>query len=183
VSWVSPRSNDEWAEYRDGDFLSQLKLGALRPQLAKFWPARGPQWDALGLGPDGRVFLVEGRTHVGELASSCQVGEKLVPQISAALDAAKAGFGVSPSADWVNGYYQHASRLAHLLFLERQAIPTTLIFLYFIGDTEMKGPHSAEAWREALVPVYRHLGFTAPLPESRVCEVFMETRLLAGPKP
>jgi hypothetical protein len=180
VTWVSPRSDDEWAEYRDGDFLSQLNLGRLRPALAKYWPARGPQWDALGLGPDRRVFLVEAKTSVAELASSLPASDRSLPQITAALEAAKAAFGVDPSADWLNGYYQYAIRLAHLYFLEQHSVPATLVFLYFLGDTELKGPATADAWRDAVAPVYRHLGLSAAFSEARVCNVFMETRLLAG---
>lgn len=180
VTWVSPRSDDEWAEYRDGDFLSQLQLGALRPELAKFWPARGPQWDALGLGPDRRVFLVEAKSNTSELASSLSPNDRSLPQVSAALESAKAAFGVSANADWLNGYYQYANRLAHLYFLEQHSIRATLVFLYFLGDNEMKGPTTADAWRDALAPVYRHLGLSTAFSEARVCNVFMETRLLMG---
>src|SRR5205823_14951129 len=45
----SPRAND-FREYRDGKALDALGLGRLRGELARFWPARGPVWDALGVG-------------------------------------------------------------------------------------------------------------------------------------
>ena len=49
IAWRSPLVGDDFAEYRDSDFLELLGLGRLQATLAAFWPARGPQWDALGL--------------------------------------------------------------------------------------------------------------------------------------
>jgi hypothetical protein len=75
IDWRSPRSDDEHAEYRDARFLETLGLGGLKDDLAAFWPARGPQWDALGVAPGGKVILVEAKAHAGEMASDCAAGE------------------------------------------------------------------------------------------------------------
>lgn len=42
IAWRSPLASDEFAEYRDGAFLSALRLDRLTDDLAQFWPARGP---------------------------------------------------------------------------------------------------------------------------------------------
>lgn len=70
IDWRSPRAADEWAEYRDGDFLDLLDHSSLCPALQEFWPRGGPQWDALGRASDGTLVLVEAKTHLGELKSS-----------------------------------------------------------------------------------------------------------------
>src|SRR5690349_25003511 len=64
LTWVSPCAADDWAEYRDGEFLEQIGHPELRPALAKFWPHGGPQWDALGRGDAGTVLLVEAKAHL-----------------------------------------------------------------------------------------------------------------------
>src|SRR5205807_2081864 len=48
IDWVSPLAVDDYAEYRDQDFLDRLDLHLEHFPLHNFWPARGPQWDALG---------------------------------------------------------------------------------------------------------------------------------------
>jgi hypothetical protein len=48
TTWLSPLKSDQYAEYRDGDFLKVIGLGRFKSRLREFWPNRGPQWDALG---------------------------------------------------------------------------------------------------------------------------------------
>jgi hypothetical protein len=59
ITWLSPLASDEFAEYRDGSFLKLIGHPGLEPDLREFWPARGPQWDALGKASQGDVLLVE----------------------------------------------------------------------------------------------------------------------------
>jgi len=47
VEWLSPLRKDQFAEYRDGSALKLLGVSDLRRPLRDFWPALGPQWDAL----------------------------------------------------------------------------------------------------------------------------------------
>jgi hypothetical protein len=46
IEWRSPRKEDGYREYRDGKALRELELEHLCGELTKFWPARGPVWDA-----------------------------------------------------------------------------------------------------------------------------------------
>jgi hypothetical protein len=50
IDWKSPLQLDNYAEYRDGDFLKKLGiLNKVTYNLSNFWPNNGPQWDALGV--------------------------------------------------------------------------------------------------------------------------------------
>jgi hypothetical protein len=57
ICWVSPLKQDDFAEYRDADFLRQIGLSELTEKLIQFWPQNGPQWDALGRTSDGKAFF------------------------------------------------------------------------------------------------------------------------------
>ena len=48
IEWLSPKADDDYAEYRDQAFLDLLNIKLSKTKLKDFWPARGPQWDALG---------------------------------------------------------------------------------------------------------------------------------------
>ena len=180
VTWVSPRADDGWAEYRDADFLDRIGHPGLREPLAAFWPERGPQWDALGRADGGAVLLVEATAHVRELAATCQAGPESHARTERALARAKAELGADPSADWLRGYYQYANRLAHLQFLRAHNVPAALLFVYFTGDANMDGPASREAWAPVLADVYRHLGFPGDaLPMPGVVNVYVDVGVLA----
>jgi hypothetical protein len=61
IDWRSPLLSDDFAEYRDGDFLKRLGFEPLTNERERFWPARGPQWDAparhvIHLYPDVRTL-------------------------------------------------------------------------------------------------------------------------------
>jgi hypothetical protein len=60
INWLSPQKDDNYAEYRDEDFLEILGLKQFKKKLHGFWPKRGPQWDALGRAKkSGPYFLVD----------------------------------------------------------------------------------------------------------------------------
>ena len=48
TAWLSPRADDDYAEYYDQDFLDLLSVELDRRPLRDFWPRRGPHWDAWG---------------------------------------------------------------------------------------------------------------------------------------
>lgn len=178
VRWVSPLMSDDWAEYRDMDFLAAMGLGRLADDLEKFWPEGGPQWDALGRSNDGGAVLVEAKSHTGELASSCGATEDSLRMIERSLDATRVALGAEPTADWLNGFYQYANRLAHLYFFQHSRVPARLVFLYFVNDAEMGGPTSAGQWKTFLESAYRHLGLRAALLPHGVVDVFIDVSTL-----
>lgn len=158
IDWRSPRADDDQAEYRDADFLEKLGLERFSVDLKTFWPARGPQWDALGVASDGKVILVEAKAHVGELASNCDAGERSRNTIDGSLKAAKDFYGAAKSADWASGYYQYANRLAHLMFLRQRGVDAHLVFIYFLNDRDVRGPTSAIGWADVIDDCHVRLG-------------------------
>lgn len=159
VTWLSPLPTDHWAEYRDAAFLERIGHPELAAALKRFWPARGPQWD--GLARAGNVvFVVEAKAHVGELASSCAAESPASRDlITKSLDATKRALGAKEDADWMNGYYQLANRLAHLSFLREHRVDARLVLLQFTGETGMPTASSPAAYREAFDTAMKHLGF------------------------
>jgi hypothetical protein len=159
VRWVSPRPDDAWAEYRDAAFLERIGHTKLAPALKAFWPARGPQWDGLCIAGD-TILLVEAKAHVGEMVSSCTAeAPSSVALIEQSLSAAKQALGVDAAADWMNGYYQLANRLAHLWFLRGRGVDARLVLLQFTGETGMPTASSLAAYHDAFDTAMKHLGF------------------------
>jgi len=76
ILWTSPLENDEYAEYRDNDFLVKVGLDPNNIPLDKFWPTHGPQWDALAHSTGGKIILVEAKANIPEIVSQATgVGE------------------------------------------------------------------------------------------------------------
>lgn len=162
VEWRSPVRADAFAEYRDSDFLSLIGAGDLAPVLRDFWPTRGPQWDALGVTNRGDILLVEAKAHVGEMLSppTGATGEAL-QLIERALASCAAELSATPKASWSQCFYQYANRLAHLAFLRQQGRPAWLVLVSFVGDDEMGGPRTPEAWAAAYSVMDHVMGLRA----------------------
>lgn len=157
IEWLSPLANDDYAEYRDGDFLERIGAGDLAPELAKFWPQRGPQWDALARADRGDLLLVEAKAHIAEMLSpATQAGETSRSLIEASLAEAAYAMGAKPRAAWSDTLFQLANRFAHLHFLRSRGRPAWLVLVGFLGDNEMNGPESAREW-EAAYEVAMHV--------------------------
>lgn len=178
--WVSPRATDEYREYQDSEFLDRLGLSHLQDRLAEFWPRGGPVWDALarvtGRNGSNGVILVEAKSHSSELKGpGCRAEEPSRVRIEETLQRVQRAMGVSPTADWMGTYYQYTNRLAHLYFLNVVAeVPAWLVFLYFVGDTEQKGPDAVGEWEADLELLRVTVGMPAThLLSERVIHVFV----------
>ncbi|NPD20564.1 hypothetical protein [Alterinioella nitratireducens] len=146
IDWLSPRAEDEHAEYRDAAFLSLLGLDHLAEPLSRFWPKRGPQWDALGRAGDS-VVLVEAKAHIPEFFSSpTQSSGRSRTLIESSLNQCKQRLGVAEDRNWMLHFYQYANRLAHLIWLRDQGVDAHLMLVGFLGDVDCSGPTSPEAW-------------------------------------
>jgi hypothetical protein len=151
IKWVSPLESDDFAEYRDGAFLDRLGFGHLRDDLASFWPSRGPQWDALGLS-DGIPVLVEAKAHIREFMSPASHATAAASRdkITKAFNEVRRDLEVHTSVDWLETFYQFTNRLAHLWwFRKRHNVDAHLVFVSFLNDADMDGPHHEEAWEAA----------------------------------
>ncbi len=117
ICWKSPKEEDNFAEYRDSEFLRQIDLKELGGELEQFWPKLGPQWDAFGKTSDDKAFfLVEAKANIPEIVSSCGAKDKeSLKTISERLDETQRWLNCQkPLIDWNSAFYQYANRLAHL---------------------------------------------------------------------
>ena len=161
--WVSPLACQNYCEYRDGNFLRSVGLSHMKSSLSEFWPRLGPSWDALATvaGKKGGhgVILLEAKSHFKELgASACGAKGNSLEKIKASLANVKHVLSVSEDSDWLGKYYQYANRLAHLLWLNEEGIPTWMVFLYFTGDLEQRGPNTDVEWKHKLNEMRIELG-------------------------
>jgi hypothetical protein len=182
LRWVSPLDEERFSEYRDAEFLEKLDLGNASAELLKrFWPSRGPCWDALavveGMNPHG-VVLVEAKSHVSEMDSACKAGSDSRKTIEASLVETAHSLQVKVNPSWTEKYYQVANRYAHLYFLRQRArVPAWLVNVYFINDQSMDGRGvrrsvSGGDWREAVKRVKEQMGVGTVAPY--VADLFVE---------
>ncbi|KSV17093.1 hypothetical protein CY91_04700 [Dehalococcoides mccartyi] len=183
--WVSPLAHQNYCEYRDSAFLEILRLSSLKQELSEFWPRLGPSWDALAIvaaNNEGHgVLLLEAKSHFRELGNSacaCGAKDKSLEKIELRLSTVKSALGVKKDFNWLGDYYQFANRIAHLYWLNTiEQVPTWMVLLYFIGDSEQRGPNTVVEWRTKLNEMKTELG----LPEhhslsNRIIEIFSAVR-------
>ena len=176
ISWLSPKVEDDYAEYRDQAFIDLLDIDLVNVPLNKFWPSRGPQWDALAKSNKERVFLVEAKAHIPEINSpETKAKGKSRHQIQTSLAETKQYLNANSTVDWMNSFYQYTNRLAHLYLLrELNNLPAYLVFVYFVNDTEMDGPKSEDEWRGALKLLHTYLGVGRNKLSKYICECFID---------
>ena len=160
INWRSPLQTDNYAEYRDEDFLKRLGvLGKITYPLSDFWPDNGPQWDALGVSGD-EIILVEAKANIPEMVSpGTKAGTSSRRKIKNSLDEVKKYLSVSDSIDWTGTFYQYVNRIAHLYYLrEKNQIEARLLFIYFINDVTVRGPKTKDEWLGAIQTMECYLG-------------------------
>ncbi len=159
ITWLSPLEDDGYAEYRDKAFLERLSVHLDIRDLKSFWPRGGPVWDGLAQTSRGDIILVEAKSHIPELVSSCQAEGPALELIKNSLAETAAFYGADSAAGWLEGYYQYANRLAHLYLLRHvNKVPAWLVFVCFVNDFDMAGPTSADGWKSGIEDVHAHLG-------------------------
>ena len=161
IDWKSPLQSDNYAEYRDEDFLDKLGiLNKTKFHLKDFWPNNGPQWDALGM-CDNEVILVEAKANIPEMVSpgTAAKSAKSINKIKASLDDVKKYLNINNDIDWTGTFYQYVNRIAHLYYLrEKNDIKAHLLFIYFINDVTVNGPKSKDEWLGAIQTMECYLG-------------------------
>jgi len=174
IKWLSPLEKDEYAEYRDQDFIDLLCVKLEKLTLEDFWPMRGPQWDALEKSSRGKLFLVEAKSHISELISTLGAKDDSAEIIRKSLEKTKCFLNSKSKTDWSQGFYQYANRLAHLWLLRQNKLPAYLIFVYFLKDAEVKGPTTVHEWKGAIKLVHSYLGIGRHKLQRYVVEVFID---------
>ena len=177
IEWLSPKADDDYAEYRDRAFLDLLRIKLSKTKLKDFWPARGPQWDALGGIGNEIYLLVEAKAHVSEIISSSQAKSPISKTlIKKSLDKTRKYLGLKPQLDLTQGFYQYANRLAHLYLLRvLNDIPAYIIFVYFIND-HTHIPTSKAEWTGALQLMHSYLGNHNHKLSKYVIDVFIDLK-------
>lgn len=180
IQWVSPLRDDDFAEYRDGDFLRVLKIENIKEPLEEFWPKGGPQWDGLGRSDDGRVFLIEGKANLPEVISPGTHAKSplSIALIKKSLEKTKTFMGCGDGVDWSRKYYQYTNRLAHLYYLrELNDIDAYLVFIYFVDDKSVNGPAEEEGWHKGIESMEEHLGLRDGHPlKEYILDVFIDVK-------
>jgi len=177
IVWVSPLQNDDYAEYRDQDFLDRLGIDLPNKRLRDFWPNLGPQWDALAKTKSGRIILLEAKANVPEVVSPATGASPTSRElIEKSLSETKAFLGVDQDIPWAGRLYQFTNRLAHLYLLrELNGIDAYLVFTYFVGDDDVNGPKTVDEWKAALTVAKKVLGISERNPMSKfVSDVFVD---------
>ena len=152
INWKSPLKSDDYAEYRDEDFLEKLGiLNKMKYPLSNFWPNNGPQWDALGVSED-EIILVEAKANIPEMVSPGTKAETdSRRKIENSLNEVKKYMNVSDTIDWTGTFYQYVNRIAHLYYLrEKNKIKAHLLFIYVINDITVHGPKTKDEWLGAI---------------------------------
>ncbi len=184
IEWTSPLANDEYAEYRDDDFLTKLNVKHLQYPLSSFWPARGPQWDALAtIGRDG-LLIVEAKANIPEVVSPGTGAKgKRLKNIERGLTETKQFLGVPAEIPWSGKLYQYANRLAHLYFLRTlNKKRAYLAFVYFTGAEDVDGPRTIAEWEAAMTVAKGVLGLPKRHRLSRfVGDVYIDVPEMVNP--
>lgn len=109
IEWTSPLFSDDYAEYRDQAFLDRLGIVLPNRALETFWPAGGPQWDALGIAKSGEVILLEAKAHVAEMLSApcAATAPASIDRIRESLRETEAALQAIPGVDWSRRFYQY----------------------------------------------------------------------------
>lgn len=178
IDWVSPRRNDDFAEYRDKGFLDKFGITSLNTPLDKFWPRKGPQWDALGRGNKREFFLVEAKANVREIVSPpTGASGASLRLIRNSLDSCKDYLKIQNLTDWAGTFYQYTNRLAHLYFLRIiNKEPAYLVFIYFVGDKSVSGPQTIAEWKSALTVLESYFGLGSHKLKKYIANVFIDVK-------
>jgi hypothetical protein len=176
---LSPKADDDFAEYRDQAFLDLLGIKLPKKRLQDFWPSRGPQWDALGRIDDKVYFLVD-KAHVAEIVSLSQAKSPISQSlIKKSLGEIKTFLTLKSDVDLTKGFYQYANRLAHLYLLrELNDVSAYLVFVYFVNDyTHI--PTTRDEWNGALTLMHTILGTQRHRLSKYLISVFMDVEKLS----
>lgn len=178
IIWTSPIEQDDFAEYRDNEFLVKVGLDPTEIKLDDFWPAKGPQWDALAKTTGGHVILVEAKANIPEIVSpgtSASKNSRTI--IDKSLKETKTFLNLTNDIDWSGKYYQYTNRLAHLFFLRVKCNkPTFLVNVYFIGDDTVSGPKTKQEWEAALKVLHTYLGLTRHRLSEYMTDIFIDVK-------
>ena len=178
IEWLSPRVDDDYAEYRDEAFLDLLGIKLAKTELKEFWPNGGPQWDALGRdSATGPYFLVEAKANIPELLSECQAKDPAsLDLIKKSLFETQNHLKCKSHIDWTKGFYQYANRVAYLYYLHcLNDVDAYLVFVHFINDTAHI-PTSKSEWDGSIRLQKQLMGLSKHKLHKYTIDVFVDVK-------
>lgn len=160
IEWLSPLASDDYVEYRDQAFVRKLGLVLKDRPLFDFWPRRGPVWDGLARTSTGESLLIEAKAHIAEMISpASKASPSSLKLVEKGLAETRAALAHRTTVSWSSTFYQYTNRIAHLYFLRTlNRKKVRLIFLYFVGATDVSGPTSRAEWEGAIKVTEAYLG-------------------------
>jgi hypothetical protein len=185
IKWLSPLEKDDYAEYSDSTFITQLEVKLEHKDLADFWPNGGPVWDGLAKIDKKYILLIEAKSHIGELFSILKAkASNSRSTISQSLTKTQDFLVAKSHLDWTTPFYQYTNRLAHLYLLrELNKLPAYLVFVYFINDPDMNGPSTREEWQGAFKLMKTLLGLSRHKLSKYMADIFIDVNeMQPGPK-
>jgi len=182
LEWVAPLETPKvgekaFAEPRDGAMLTALGLEHLASALARFWPVRGPVWDALAIirfgdeasgallaeGKNYRRERYSGGTGAGKSGSPAAAASRRQIELAIAWTQGQLGVPLDVGR-WLDpldparpSLYQTANRLAHIAWLRSRGVDAWLCHLFFLDDP-LHQPTGRAAWEEGVGQAKRELG-------------------------
>lgn len=181
IRWLSPLEDDGYTEYRDMAAFTRLGADISKYPLRRFWPQRGPVWDALAKTDGGEMLLFEAKAHIGELVSGPSKASKgSRDRITKRLRQTRKYLGAKSIFKWNGPFYQYANRLAHLYWLRvLNDQKAWLVFVHFLNSEEMGGPETRVEWEAALQVLHAALGIRRDHRLAKwVIDVYVDTREL-----
>jgi len=181
IEWLSPVAAEDYVEYRDQAFVKKLGLSLKHRPLLEFWPRRGPVWDGLARTSTGEVLLIEAKAHIAEMISpASEASPPSLKLIEKGLAETRAALARRSTVSWSGTFYQYTNRLAHLYFLRTlNREKARLVFLYFVGATDVTGPTSRAEWEGAIKVTEAYLGLGRHKLSSYVHHAFVNVSALS----
>jgi hypothetical protein len=132
----------------------------------------------LGKSNDGKVFLVEAKSHIDEIdfRGTRATSEESLDLIKRSLEEVKHYLGARKDIDWTKYFYQYLNRLAHLYLLHKNGLNAHLVLVYFLNDYDMNGPKTVDEWKGALKVMKTFLGLNKHKLEKFVIECFIDVQ-------
>jgi hypothetical protein len=147
IEWISPLANEDYSEYMlNSETLQETLRGkgvVFEKSFFNFWPARQPQWDAIGITEDKTLNLVEAKAHTSETITHKQTDEEKMSDgskrnLKLITESMRESFeSLNSKGDfdaWLNEYYQLGNRLTFMTKLRGKGIKVKLVLLNIVGD-------------------------------------------------
>jgi hypothetical protein len=137
----SPLAADRYEEPRGASFWAAIDQVELGRTASKWWPDRGPSWDAIAIarraGKPPTIVLIEAKANVAEFTGGAMAAKApaSIDMIERALENARDALRTNkPLSVWTGAHYQLANRIAWTLWLREEGIDAVFAYVVFDDD-------------------------------------------------